>query len=152
LDLSQKVFVRAQQVNDFKKIKAENSQLAVAVLQKISAMNRPDRAKVEKLDPILSRKDMEQTAVADLNPGKKKVPPERQDPSVGAKRFRELIIKQLATSARALAFLWDAIYQQAGSPDLSGYRSYRYPVKVDFVPLDYIPANFVVPQSAKEKK
>ena len=52
--------------------------------------------------------------------------------------FRPLIVSELARSAATLARLWDQAYIDAGSPDLSKYRSYNYPLTPDFVYPEYL--------------
>lgn len=54
-----------------------------------------------------------------------------------ARRFRPLIAQQLARSAVLLSEMWDAAYEAGGKPNLKAYRSYRYPLAPDYVPLDY---------------
>ncbi len=56
----------------------------------------------------------------------------------GAKAFRALILRQMADSAAQLAQFWDDAYVAGGKPDLSKYRSYRYPFTPDFVAPDYL--------------
>lgn len=64
----------------------------------------------------------------------------RQDAAAGWKKFEPLTIKAMSRSAILLAQLWDEAYIAAGRPNLSNYRSYRYPFTPDYVPLDYLPA------------
>lgn len=61
----------------------------------------------------------------------------RVHPAIGAQKFHDLIVPQLARSAKLLALFWDEAYRAAGSPKLSGYRSYEYPFTPADVPLDY---------------
>jgi hypothetical protein len=61
----------------------------------------------------------------------------RASPSEGAKKFHDLILPQLARSAKLLALLWDEAYRQAGRPPLSLYHSFEYPLSPADVPLDY---------------
>lgn len=62
----------------------------------------------------------------------------RPAPSEQCPKFRPLIVMQMARSARALAYLWDQVYIQSGRPNLSAYRSYRYPLTPDFVTPKYL--------------
>ena len=55
-----------------------------------------------------------------------------------AKRYQKFAIERLSIGSAALSQLWLLAWQQAGSPDLSTFRSYYYPVKPDFVRPDYI--------------
>lgn len=66
-----------------------------------------------------------------------KKPAQRQSPSMTAAEYQPYIIKHMARSAALLAAMWDDAYVQVGRPDLSGYRSYRYPFTPDFVAPDY---------------
>ncbi|AZZ35690.1 hypothetical protein CIK05_02365 [Bdellovibrio sp. qaytius] len=61
----------------------------------------------------------------------------RQPPEVGQKKFDKLIVEEMARSAVLLASFWDKIYTEAGSPELKGYKSYKYPFTPDFVMPDY---------------
>lgn len=53
--------------------------------------------------------------------------------------FRDLLIERLAYGADALATFWEAIWRNAGEPDLSAYRSFRYHLNPEAVKLDYLP-------------
>lgn len=66
-----------------------------------------------------------------------KVAAKRPDEEKGAKAFRAIIVPQMARSALLLAALWDESYRAGGAPVLTAYRSYRYPLFTEFVPLDY---------------
>lgn len=87
---------------------------------------------VLKADPIIKNSQLKIEKGMSL-----KTPAVRQPPEVGAKRFQKLIIEDMARSARLLASFWDDIYAQSGSPDLKAYRSYRYPMTVEFIMPDY---------------
>ncbi len=54
-----------------------------------------------------------------------------------ANRYQKFTIERLSIGSAALSQLWLLAWQEAGSPDLSAYRSYYYPVKPDFVRPDY---------------
>ena len=66
-----------------------------------------------------------------------KQPAKRLAPEVTAAAYQPYIIKHMARSAVLLAAMWDEAYVKAGRPDLSAYRSYRYPFTPDFVNPDY---------------
>ncbi len=54
-----------------------------------------------------------------------------------ARHYEDFAVERLAVGASALSQLWLLAWQQAGSPDLSKFRSYNYPVKPDFIRPDY---------------
>ena len=55
-----------------------------------------------------------------------------------ALRYQSFAVERLAVGAAVLSQLWLLAWQEAGSPDLSTYRSYHYPVKPDFIRPDYL--------------
>jgi len=55
-----------------------------------------------------------------------------------AKRYQTFAIERLAIGSAALSQLWLLAWQEAGSPNLSKYRSYYYPVKPDFIRPNYL--------------
>lgn len=138
LDLPAKVFQSAKAEKSFVKFKSDAT-LALRLMQEVSTLSHLDKAQIEKLDPIKKSKAIEATAVAELKPGSR-VPPVREDSTVGAKKFAPYLVKEMARGAKALAILWDSIYERSGAPELAAYRSYHYPLKPDFVYPDYLPA------------
>ena len=62
----------------------------------------------------------------------------RQPLELACPAFHTLIVNEMARSAAALAQLWDQAYVDGHSPDLGKYRSYKYPLTPDFIPLDYL--------------
>lgn len=54
-----------------------------------------------------------------------------------AKRYKKLTIERLGAGALALSQLWFLAWQEAGSPDMSGFFSYDYSVKPEFIQPDY---------------
>lgn len=56
------------------------------------------------------------------------------------KKYRPLIVEQMARSAYLLSEFWNEIYEKSGSPDLKAYKSYKYPLQPDFVAPDYFKA------------
>ena len=61
----------------------------------------------------------------------------RKPANIGCKRFENGFIEQMAWSSSLLANLWDELYKVAGEPPMKAYKSYRYPLTVDFVMPDY---------------
>jgi hypothetical protein len=60
--------------------------------------------------------------------------------AVGHQRYKGIIVTELSRSALLLAKLWDDAYVEAGRPRLIASKSYRYPLTVEFVAPDYLPA------------
>jgi hypothetical protein len=70
------------------------------------------------------------------NPVKERA--ERPGAEVGAKAFKNLIVKQTGRSAAHLAAFWDEIYEKSGKPNLKAYKTYNYPFAPDFIKPDYL--------------
>lgn len=70
--------------------------------------------------------------------GISKVDAERQTASASKEHFRSIIVERLAIAADVLGEVWYQAWQEGGSPNLSKYRSYFYPVKPDFVEPNYL--------------
>ena len=64
-------------------------------------------------------------------------PAQRLTPDETAAAYLPYITKHMGRSAALLAAMWDEAYVKAGRPDLSAYRSFRYPLSPEFVPPDY---------------
>lgn len=54
--------------------------------------------------------------------------------------FEPLFLQEMGASAALLAQIWDQAYREIGSPELSKYKSFRYPFTPDFVVPDYFEA------------
>lgn len=63
---------------------------------------------------------------------------ERKAPKDVAAQYEQFTEERLAIGAATLSRLWLLAWNEAGSPDLSAFRSYDYPVKPDFIEPDYI--------------
>jgi len=87
---------------------------------------------IQKMDPIIKKSEVKSEKGMSL-----RTPAERKEASIAVKKMESLIIKQMARSAVLLAHMWDQAYISAGQPDLSKYKSYRYPSTVDFIAPDY---------------
>lgn len=123
-----------------KKIKKLNFMKSTSVIERMRGLSSLSVAGVQeiyKLDPILKKSMVEKTSEG----MRKKTPAERRAPKDVYLKFEKQIIKDLSRSVFVLAALWDEMYEKMGQPDLTAYRSYRYPFTVEFVPLDYIPTN-----------
>lgn len=54
------------------------------------------------------------------------------------RNFEPLVIAHMARSAALLSLFWEEAYLAAGEPNLEVAKSYWFPFKPDFVPLDYV--------------
>ncbi len=99
---------------------------AVDKIRAVSIKAMAEMATLDSLDVILAP-SVEAT----------KTYAKRPSAADAAKHFRPLIVEQLARSAALLAEMWDAAYEAGGKPNLKAYRSYRYPLAPDYVPIDY---------------
>lgn len=61
----------------------------------------------------------------------------KKDPS-SLKKFKPLIVLQMARSARLLAEFWDEIYLQSKKPDVKEFKDYSFLFQPEFVPPDYL--------------
>lgn len=120
--------------------RAKNLQLSwmkkgtvTARMREFSAMIAKDLSPIFKKDPVIKKSILEREKGMVL-----RTPAERKPAKVGWKNFETLTIKQMASSAKLLAIFWDEAYVALGRPDLSAYRSFRYPFTPDFIPPDYL--------------
>lgn len=63
---------------------------------------------------------------------------ERRKPSDVSHHYADFVVERFAIGASVLAQLWYSAWQQAGSPDLSEYQSYVYPVAPAYISPDYL--------------
>lgn len=77
---------------------------------------------------------------------------ERESAAVGYKKFNKIIVTELARSSLLLAHLWDEAYVEAGKPVLTASKIYKYPLTVEFVAPDYLPAPTPKEESKTEEK
>lgn len=75
------------------------------------------------------------------------ISPENRTPAVRkpakdvVKKYEKFAVERLAIGADALANLWLLAWKDAGSPDMSSYRSYYYPVQPPFITPSYTEEN-----------
>jgi len=93
----------------------------------VSALSLEEIKKIKELDPVLEPSHNKKIAV-------------RKSAKVGFNLMNKMLLKDLVRGAILTANLWDEAYVRAGKPDLSKYKSYRYPYNVDFIAPDYIDA------------
>lgn len=141
LDLPLLVFNKAQDPSIFKSQdkrfakQSEKTLLAfpvVAPMKQLAMLAFIEIEKVEKLDPLKKKSEIKQT-----EKNKIKVPAEREPAAIGAKKFKDLIVTQQARAAFQLAAFWDAIFEEAGKPNMSVLR-YRFPHKPEFIAPSYV--------------
>ncbi len=66
---------------------------------------------------------------------------ERKPASRAARRYEKFVVKRMAIGAEALSRLWTLAWQDAGSPDMSGYQSSYYSLQPPFITPSYIEQN-----------
>jgi len=126
MDLENLVFESALEI----KRHLENSRSEKSVIQimkELSIESVKELSKVEDLDPMTQPSDKATKSYA-----------KRPSAEKGAKAFKELIIPQMARSSWALAQIWEKAWLEGGGVSFKGYRSYRYPLAPEIVPLDYL--------------
>jgi len=101
-------------------------------MRALSSLSRKDLAKLYEMDPLIEKSTQE-----DHKGFLNRKPAKRPPAETVAKKFEPLLVTELARSATLLAQLWDQAEIEAGSPDFSSYRSYKYPFTPEFVEPDY---------------
>ncbi len=129
-DLTNEIYKKALSLKSPSFLKPKTS---LEKMRELSTVSFKEMEKIIKLDPILKKSAL----VKDKSMGSKSEA-ERKSADVGYKIFRPMIIEQMARSSTLLANLWDEAYVASGKPDLSKYRSFKYPFTPDFVRPDYI--------------
>ena len=66
-----------------------------------------------------------------------RIPGKRKQASQVASFFEPLIVKRLAAAAVVLAEIYFQMWKDSGSPDLSAFDSYVYPLQPELVPVNY---------------
>lgn len=133
LDLPMSVFRQAQKQPRSSQPFSED--FAVQRMKDLSVISIGDLSKLEALDDkIILHGSLKSP---DGNRRKNK-PTERKPAFQAVGVFGDLPVAELARGAALVAELWDRVYVQSGRPDLSGYKSFRYPLAPRFVPPDYL--------------
>lgn len=102
-------------------------------MKRLSQITQKEIDLIYKKDPIIKR------SVLTEDKGMKiKTAAERKSSKEGFNVYKEIILQQMGRSSLLLAHLWDQIYIQSQQPDLSFYKSYRYPFTPDFIAPDYM--------------
>jgi hypothetical protein len=129
-DLQAKILKEAKKIK-----KADYLKSDLTTLEKMrifSQMAFDEIKNLEAWDPIIKKSEIKKDNGMNLRSAA-----ERKSPSDSLKKIEPLIISQMARSSVFLAHLWDEAYRSAGKPDLSKYKSYKYPTTVEFIYPDY---------------
>lgn len=129
-ELANEVYKKAQTLKSSSFLKAKTT---LEKMRELSTLSAKEMEKVLKLDPVLKKSVVLKEKGMEI-----KTSAERKSAAIGYKLFRTMIIEEMARSSALLAQLWDEAYIASGKPDLSKYRSYKYPFTPDFVRPDYI--------------
>src|ERR1700694_4470804 len=104
-------------------------------------MKALSEASLDELKPILEMDPLKKPSITGNEKGMQlKTPAEREGAAVGYQRYNGIIVPERSRSALLLAKLWDDAYIDAGRPRLVSSKSYRYPLTVEFIAPDYLPA------------
>ncbi len=123
-DLSARIVERASSLGNEDFLKTRRS--VVERMKALSLKSAPEAEDILRLDVILEPSGAERRVAS------------RKAPAEACPVYQDLMLVQMARSARLLAQLWDEIYVKAGRPPLKPYKSYRYPLQPDFVAPDYL--------------
>ncbi len=124
-------------------IKDQSFLKPTSIIEKMRNVSLAAYADIDKLialDPITKPSQIK--LVEDLEI---KTPATREAPEIGHKKFEKLQLVHLGRAALTLAHLWDLAYELAGQPSFKSYKSYRYPLTVDFIKIDYVPSRAPAP-------
>ncbi len=128
-DLVARITKKASSLKSPKFLKPDSVIEKMRALSEISSL---EIKSINKVDPVIK------PSVLRIEKGLSlRTPAERQPASVGFKRFEKLIVEEMARSSLLLAHLWDKAFIEAGEPTTKAYKSYKYPLTVDFVMPDY---------------
>lgn len=128
--LTNEILKRAKLLKEAPFLKGPTTLEKMRIFSDVAAKDMP---KILKLDPVTKKSVVIKEKGMEI-----KTAAERKSAEAGLKVFKPLIVEQMARATVMLAHLWDESYKAAGKPDLSKYRSYKYPYSPDFVAPDYI--------------
>lgn len=129
-DLEAKILMKARAI---KKAAWLAPGTTIERMRALSETGIKELPQIFKKDPIKKKSEVKKEKGMDL-----RTAAVRESGAKGWERFGDMITGQMGRSAKLLALFWDEMYANAGRPDLSAYRSYRYPFTPDYVPLDYV--------------
>lgn len=116
----------------FKQLSFLREKTTVEKMKALSTLSSGSLKQVFKNDPIIKPSTVKKEKGMTI-----KTAAERKSAKIGYKKFEKGFIEQMAWSSALLAQLWDELYKEAGEPSIKAYKSYRYPLTVDFVMPDY---------------
>lgn len=102
-------------------------------MRNLGKLSFADVPELFKRDRVLAKSDLKEEKGMQL-----KTPAKRKPAADCVKDFEPLIVKNMARAAVLLAQFWDEAYVELGRPDLTQYKSYKYPSEVEFVMPDYL--------------
>lgn len=122
-------------VSTAKKMKKTNFLIGKSTIEKMKKLGEISSNEVKdvlKVDPVIKPSSLKIEKGMSL-----KTAAVRRSAEVGHQKFEKLILQQMARASLLLAHLWDEVYQQAGSPEVKAYKSYKYPLTPEFIFPDY---------------
>ncbi len=131
-DLSSRVLKEARTMKNPKFLKPKT---VVEKMKALSESSADELKMIFKVDPVKKPS----TVVSEKGMDIKKAA-ERESPAVGYKKFNKIMVTELARASVLLAHLWDQAYAEAGKPAMTSSKIYKYPLSVDFIAPDYLPA------------
>lgn len=131
-DLQARVLKEARSLNTKALLKPGT---VVEKMKRLSELSFGEMKTILKLDPIVKKSQVLNEKGMEI-----KTAAVRESSEVGYKRFNKMIVTELARSSVMLAHFWDQAYIEAGRPKLSSSKLYKYPLTVDFIAPDYLPA------------
>lgn len=109
---------------------AERTEILTDPQKLVWALVADSHTKVDRLTELDNRYSI--ITSSSLDPDNRE-PAERKSARTTAKYYERFAVERMAVGADALARLWQLAWQDAGSPDMSSYRSYYYPVQPPFI-------------------
>lgn len=116
----------------FLKQKTSSKHYVVESMRELSVVAYKELDTLYKNDELVKKSEQKEEKGMKL-----KKPAERVSVAASLLKQNDLIILSLARASLTLAKLWDYAYEQSGRPDLSGYRSFQYPLSHPFIEPDY---------------
>ncbi len=98
----------------------------------IWALMADSHTHVEKLIKLDDRHSIVAKSIVDADSGEQ-ASAKRKPAKEVSRRYEKFAVERLAVGADALARLWQLAWVEAGSPDMSQFRSYHYPVQPPFI-------------------
>ncbi|MCX7978471.1 MAG: hypothetical protein N2578_05660 [Bdellovibrionaceae bacterium] len=128
-DLEHQVFKKAKSLSKSAFLKGA----PIERMRKLTEITYSELDLIYKHDPVITKSTESREKGMSF-----RTPAVRKAPSSVIKKYEPIIVTQLARASALLASLMDEAYVSAGRPDLTKYRSFRYPHMPEFVPPDYL--------------